>query len=744
MIGFLVRRLRHARSRQGGFTLIEVMVALLILMIVSLSLVGLFLGAVRATQGLRLQQNGEFVADSAMEQVHRYKPQTIVAGRDATDATTQWSAAPSKVTSELGSMPLADDASASTGSGASAELPTTTQTVLYDGESYHVNYYVGVDAQASGDTSPGPAPDCETYAKANLVDVVVAVSWQPQTGPPQYFTVSTLIDPNKAVEPEFDTTSFNGGTSETNPPVVMVPTLASTIYKTPITVSPLASDSGSLALSGVTITSGPSNGTQTVSGNSVTYTPNTGFEGKDTLTYSTTDSAGKTWYSSIQVYVYPQAQNYSVTAYSGLAATFNVLASGGDWTTSTLAVSSAPSHGTATVSSGQITYTSSTTYSGTDQFSYSVTDVNTGQSYTGTVTVDVLPWAGPIQVTTPATSPAQPVAITTVGNANGSGLTASIVTQPANGTVTAAGTTLTYTPPAGYSGTTTFTYEVTDSGGQVSSPGTVTVDVTPVAYNVSETMTAATTASTVSFLVTTGDLGSSLTASAVGTPSPNEGTASVSGSTVSYKEPTNWSGIVTFTYTIKDSSGQTATATVTVKIYPVANPLTLTVDSGTTGTVTVAGIGTGLTVNSVGTAAHGTAAKASTTTLSYLAGASYTGSDSFTYTLVDSSGLVSAAGTVTVTVNAKPVAKNYTLTTTNKDGALTAVLTGCTGTGITETSHSTPSKGSVAYVTTGNGTFTYTGNTSGTKKYAGSDSFTYTITDAAGQTSTATITVSGT
>jgi hypothetical protein len=47
-------------------------------------------------------------------------------------------------------------------------------------------------------------------------------------------------------------------------------------------------------------------------------------------------------------------------------------------------------------------------------------------------------------------------------------------------------------------------------------------------------------------------------------------------------------------------------------------------------------------------------------------------------------------------------------------------------------------------VTTGGGTFTYTGTTSGVNKYAGSDSFTYTITDAAGQTSTATITVSGT
>jgi hypothetical protein len=267
--------------------------------------------------------------------------------------------------------------------------------------------------------------------------------------------------------------------------------------------------------------------------------------------------------------------------------------------------------------------------------------------------------------------------------------------------------------------------------------------VTPVAYNVSETMTASSsTQATSSFTVTSGDLGSGLTASAVGTPSPNEGTPSYSGTTVSYKEPLNWSGTVTFSYTVKDSSGQTATATVTVKIYPVANTLTLTVNSGSTGTVTIAGIGTGLTVNSVGAATHGTAAKASSTTLSYVAPTTYSGTDSFTYTVVDSSGLVSASATVNVTV--KPVAPNYTLTTTNKTGHVTGVLTGCYGSTITYVSNTTPSKGTVVWSTASGGTFTYTGNASGSNKYNGTDSFTYTIKDASGQTATGTITVSGT
>ena len=48
---------------------------------------------------------------------------------------------------------------------------------------------------------------------------------------------------------------------------------------------------------------------------------------------------------------------------------------------------------------------------------------------------------------------------------------------PGRGSVTLKGATATYTPPAGFSGTTTFTYTGTDSRGLVSAPATVTVRV---------------------------------------------------------------------------------------------------------------------------------------------------------------------------------------------------------------------------------------------------------------------------
>ena len=134
-----------------------------------------------------------------------------------------------------------------------------------------------------------------------------------------------------------------------------------------------------------------------------------------------------------------------------------------------------PSHGTVTQNAdGSFTYTPDTDYSGPDSYTYTIVD-GIGQTSTATVHITVTPTAVDDSATTP---PATPVTIDVIPNDHGSSLTVTSVTQPplGEGSVTIVGGQPVYTPPPGFSGTTTFTYTATDSAGQTAT-ATVTVTV---------------------------------------------------------------------------------------------------------------------------------------------------------------------------------------------------------------------------------------------------------------------------
>ena len=103
---------------------------------------------------------------------------------------------------------------------------------------------------------------------------------------------------------------------------------------------------------------------------------------------------------------------------------------------------------TATASGGSITYTPRTGYAGTDSFRYRVTD-GTLQSEWATVTVTVIdgpPVAGDDSVSTPKNTP---VTVSVLGNdsdPDGDLISISSVGRPSNGTATASGGSITYTP----------------------------------------------------------------------------------------------------------------------------------------------------------------------------------------------------------------------------------------------------------------------------------------------------------
>ncbi|MCI0911609.1 Ig-like domain-containing protein [Pseudomonas putida] len=120
-------------------------------------------------------------------------------------------------------------------------------------------------------------------------------------------------------------------------------------------------------------------------------------------------------------------------------------------------------------------------------FSYQAMDAKGLKSTPATVTVNVAPNQPPTVAAQTVATLGVPLSIDVLaGAADPEGNTPLVVdnvTQPAagRGTVSTDGSTVTYTPPATVTAafTTSFTYQVRDSLGALSNPGTVTVNVSP-------------------------------------------------------------------------------------------------------------------------------------------------------------------------------------------------------------------------------------------------------------------------
>ncbi|WOE28734.1 Ig-like domain-containing protein [Acinetobacter towneri] len=189
---------------------------------------------------------------------------------------------------------------------------------------------------------------------------------------------------------------------------------------------------------------------------------------------------------------------------------------------------------------------------------------------------------------------------------------------------------------------------------------------------------------------------------------------------------------------------------------PVANDDTATVDEGDTVVITVKGNDTDAedgtpagVVTIVGAPANGTVTVNANGTVSYVHDGSETSSDSFTYTVIDSNGVVSNTATVNITVNPvndAPVANDDTATVDEGDTVVITVKGNDT-----DAEDGTPAGVVTIVGAPANGTVTV--NANGTVSYVhdgsetSSDSFTYTVTDSNGvvsNTATVNITINGT
>ncbi|MEO6689542.1 MAG: Ig-like domain-containing protein [Dokdonella sp.] len=532
-----------------------------------------------------------------------------------------------------------------------------------------------------------------------------------------------------------------------------------------LTLDVLANDSDPdgdpLVLSAVTA---PAHGTASISGARIVYTPSSGFAGADSFRYTVSDGRGGTAtamvtiaVSAAQVNQLPLARNDNATAAFGQTTTVDVLANDTDPDGDSLSLVSvgAPLHGTAVVSGRNVIYTPATGFSGSDRVTYTISD---GHGGTATailvVTVAMRPNRAPVaRADTAAAAFGQLTTIDVLANdfdIDGDPLSVSAVTSAAHGTVTISGSSLLYTPVAGFVGVDTFRYTITDGRGGGAS-ALVTINVAPLPNRPPIAVAdAATTAFaqpvTISVLGNDSDPdGDAL--SIVSFTAPQLGTVLMSGNTLIYTPGVaGAAGIDRFTYTISDGRGGTATAGVTVTISTVTDQPPQAVDD-TANTafgqpVTIAVLGNdsdpdGDALSIIGvTAPNSGTAVISGNVVVYTPQAGFSGIDRFAYTISDGRG-GSASAFVTVVISAAP---NQPPTAAN-DAVITPANTAVTmnvlandsdpdGDPLSIIGVTQPANGTA--VVTPNG-ITYTPNSG----FLGFDQFTYTISDGRGGTATA-------
>jgi hypothetical protein len=497
------------------------------------------------------------------------------------------------------------------------------------------------------------------------------------------------------------------------------------------------------------IVTGPTNGTLSGTAPNLTYTPAANFSGADSFTFSVNDGTAGSNVATVSISVTdvehaPVAADQAVTTNEDTPVAITLGASDADGSAPTYTVVAGPANGTLRGTAPNLTYTPAANFSGADSFTFSVND-GSADSNVATVSITVTevndtPVAADQAVTTNEDAP---VAIMLgASDADGSALTYTIVTGPANGTLSGTAPSLTYTPAANFSGADGFTFSVND-GSAESNVATVSITVT----EVSDTPVAADQAVTtnedtpVAITLDASDAdGSALTYTIV--TGPASGTLSGTAPSLTYTPAANVSGADSFTFVANDGSADSNVATVSITVTevsdtPVAADQAVTTNEDTPVAITLGASdadGSALTYTIVTGPANGTLS-GTAPNLSYTPNVNFSGADSFTFSVNDGS-TESSVATVSITfteVNDIPVATDQAVTT-NEDTpvAITLGASDADGAAPTYTIVSGPTNGTLSG-TAPNLTYTPAAN------FSGADSFTFSVNDGSADSNVATV-----
>ena len=535
---------------------------------------------------------------------------------------------------------------------------------------------------------------------------------------------------------------------------------------------------------------------------SFSYAPTANFNGPDSFTYVVNDGTVDGDTVTVTLTVHPINDDPIAVDGTALTTEDNAVAINlGDSTVDvettagnlSYTIVAGPTDGALTGSGPEQTYTPDTNFSGTDTFTYSVTDrgdpdkcgepivdvctaAKTSEIKTITITIDAVNDA-PV-ATADAYSTAEDTTLDVTGedgtvltndtDVDNTTRTAVLVSDASNGILALNyDGTFTYAPDLNFHGTDSFTYKANDeTETETAYSNVVTVTITVNAVNdaviavADDFIVVEDSANTLTVLANDIDVDlETLRVTLVGGASHGLAYIPFGGSSVRYIPDANFGGSDTFDYTVTDGHGTTSSTTVTITVTPVNDSPVAVAESygteeGTTLTV-VAEIG--VLVNDsdvdedhlvaflVSSVSHGELVFDQDGSFTYTPTAHYSGTDTFTYQANDITPNENAAGnivTVTIAVgglNDAPVAAADAYTTAEDTTATGNVLTNDTdldGDVLNAVLVTDVSDGSLT-LDPEDGSFSYTP----AANFSGTDAFTYRANDGSLDSNIVTVTI---
>lgn len=421
------------------------------------------------------------------------------------------------------------------------------------------------------------------------------------------------------------------------------------------------------------------NGTLSGTAPNLTYTPAANWSGDDFLTYTVSDASTTSPAYRVDIKVLPVNDTpvpgtVAASTDEDTAVAITLTATDADADELTFTAGTA-GHGTLSGTAPNLTYTPEANWTGTDSFSFTVSDGTAEATGTATITVNPINDAPSVTQTsyTTAEDTALPISLA-IADPDNSTFTVS-VTGTNEGTVSKTGpTSLTYYPKGNWFGTDTFTISVSDGTATVAA--TITVTVTPVndppVANFKQINIDEDTVGQATITATDAD-GDALTY--VVTVPPTKGTLSGTAPNLTYTPNANAFGLDAFEYTVSDGTvtknGLFGISIRAINDVPVARSASVEINEDVSAEIPIEGIDPettyqpSFTVTITRQPVNGTVYK-SGTVWCYRGNQDWNGSDSVEYTVTDTDGAVSAPGTINITVkpvNDYPVTSGQTVTT---------------------------------------------------------------------------------
>ena len=541
---------------------------------------------------------------------------------------------------------------------------------------------------------------------------------------------------------------------------------AKTQYETKIIIDVLKNDSDedkdTLSIKSV---GSPEHGIAAIKSGKVEYTPEHGFSGNDTFTYTISDGKGGESSAGVTVIVDkkpntpPEANDDSAVTEYSKSVIIDVIKNDNDADGDTLSIKSHtnPKNGIVLIEDKDIKYTPNSGFSGADSFKYTVSDGKGGEA-TAVVTVKVKekentpPVAKDDTVTTDFNKAVVIDVLKNDSDADSDSLTIKGLSNPEHGSVAVESGKVKYNPKEDYSGEDNFEYTVSDGkGGEDKAKVKVFVkekadkkNTPPVAKDDTIT-TDFNMAVVIDVLKNDSDAdGDILTVKSLG--EPRHGNTVIEKGKVKYIPKENYSGEDSFEYIVSDGKGGEAKAEVKVIVKEKADekknhPPVAEDDIVKTAYMHKVSIdvlkndsdidGDNLTITNITDPKNGII-KVENGQIEYTPNKDFSGEESFKYTIKDTEGAEATAAVIIEVAkkeNTPPIAKDDKVVTDYETKIIISVLSNdsdADGDSLIIKSVSQASNGSVKI--TKESKIEYMPN----KDFSGTDNFKYTISDSRG------------